>query len=218
MNKMIVFDLDGTLIDSVEDLAAATNYALDKRGFKTHEVQKYYHFVGDGVINLVKRALPESRSQDEELVSEIKSGFDEYYSKNYAVHTKEYNGITEAVKEIEQMGYILCVVSNKPDVFAKTIVGEFFKGIFKEVVGNTDKFNKKPAPDTVLYLMDKYSVDSKHCTIIGDSDVDIITAKNAGVRSVGAAWGFRGEAELISAGADFIAHSPNELPDIVKLF
>ncbi len=215
MNGIAIFDLDGTLIDSVEDLARAVNHALQKHGFAPHETGKYYRFVGNGVINLIKRALPKTEAQNDKIVAVVKDDFGKYYGKNYAVCTKKYDGISEAVNKIKSMGLILCVVSNKPDVFTKTIVNEFFDGVFDEIIGNREEFLKKPAPDAVLYLLKKYSVSGRHCTIIGDSDVDIITAKNARVNSIGAAWGFRGKSELENAGADDIAFAPDQLPMLV---
>lgn len=213
--KLIIFDLDGTLINSVKDLAAAVNYALQKRGYPTHEEEKFYHFVGDGVKKLIERALPGEYSSNEEKISEVKKDFDEYYGSHYFVYTKIYDNIPDVLLKLKARGYKLCVLSNKPHEFCTTIVTEFFPGVFDLILGGSDKFPKKPAPAAVYYIIEKFKADKADCAIIGDSDVDIITGKNSGIKTVGAAWGFRGEKELKAAGADYIVPSAEDITDIL---
>ena len=135
MIKLIIFDLDGTLVNSIEDLADAVNYALAKNGHVIHELQKYNHFVGDGVQLLIKRALPENAS--DELIFKVKEDFSEYYNQLYTEKTELYPGINELIKALKQRNIQLAVASNKPDEFTKAIVLHFFGNIFSYVQGNT---------------------------------------------------------------------------------
>lgn len=209
MFTTVIFDLDGTLVNSVADLADATNIALETLGFPTHEQDKFRYFVGDGVIELFRRALPEGE-KTEENIAKMKRLFDEYYSTHFDNKTRPYEGIPEVVRELKTMGLKIAVASNKPDEFTRKIVNSFFPNEFDMTAGKRDGVEKKPAPDIVLKIMEQLG---NEAIMVGDTNVDIRTAKAAGIASVGCLWGFRDRAELTAAGADFIAEKP---ADIVK--
>jgi phosphoglycolate phosphatase len=214
--KLAIFDLDGTLVNSLEDLADAVNYALKKNGFPQHETAKYKYFVGDGLAMLIKRVLPEE-FRDEKTEAAIKSDFDFYYNEHYCDKTRPYDGIPELLRELRENGIKLAVASNKPDAFVKIIVKYFFKDMFDIILGKTDLLPKKPAPDIALKIMDELGVDKKFCVFAGDSNVDVLTAKNAGIISVGCLWGFRDFDELNQAGADYILSKPCEMLDVFNI-
>lgn len=208
--KLAIFDLDGTLVDSLGDLADACNNGLRKFGYPVHELEKYRYFVGDGVLKLVERILPEEK-RSEESIAALKAEFDSYYNVHYADKTHPYDGIVSLLDKLAERGVKLAVASNKPDEFTKAVVKVFFEGKFDMVVGKCPDTEKKPAPDILLKIMDALDVSADETVMIGDTNVDIRTAKNAGVSSIGCLWGFRTMEELEQAGADHIVSSPNEI-------
>ena len=210
MIKLIIFDLDGTLVNSIEDLADSSNYALTKNGFPTHEGYKYKHFVGDGVQMLIKRALPEN-SRSDETILKVKADFSEYYNEHYSSKTKPYNGINELLSELKAKEISMAVASNKPDEFSKVIVSLFFGDTFTFVQGNTTQIPKKPDPQIVFFILEKLNIKKSECLFVGDSDIDIMTAKAAGIKSIGCLWGFRDLEELTTAKADHIVSEPIEI-------
>lgn len=205
--KLAIFDLDGTLVDSLGDLADACNNGLKKFGYPVHELEKYRYFVGDGVLKLVERILPEEKRSEEDIAA-LKAEFDSYYNVHFADKTHPYEGIVSLLDELSARGVKLAVASNKPDEFTKAVVNVFFEGRFDMVVGKCPDTEKKPAPDILLKIMDALDVSADETVMIGDTNVDIRTAKNAGVRSIGCLWGFRTAEELEAAGADHIVSSP----------
>lgn len=208
--KLAIFDLDGTLVDSLGDLADACNKGLEKFGYPVHELEKYRYFVGDGVLKLVERILPEDK-RSEENISALKAEFDSYYNVHFADKTHPYDGIVTLLEELSARGVKLAVASNKPDEFTKSVVKVFFEGKFDMVLGKCPDTEKKPAPDILLKIMDALDVSADETVMIGDTNVDIRTAKNAGVSSIGCLWGFRTMEELEQAGADHIVSSPSEI-------
>ena len=172
MINTIIFDLDGTLVDSLEDLADTVNILLNKRGYPAHELDQYRYFVGNGVIKLIERALPQEH-KDEVMV--LKQEFDEKYSLNCLNKTNAYPGVNELLEKLKKLGFNLAVVTNKPQEHVKK--------------------------NEVIY--------------IGDSDVDIQTAKNAKVKSIGVAWGFRGARELKDSGADYVVDQADEILEVI---
>ncbi|MDF2567857.1 MAG: hypothetical protein K0R90_1313 [Oscillospiraceae bacterium] len=217
MIKLCVFDLDGTLINSLEDLAFATNYALNNSGFPSHKTEEYKRFVGDGVFKLIERAV-QQKDCSPEVLAKIKSDFDTYYNTHYNLYTKPYEKIQDMLQFLQEHHIKLAVISNKPHEFVTKIVNEFFGDTFEVVLGHSDKNPKKPDPTSLLNTIQTYHVLPQECMFIGDSDVDIVTAKNAGVVSVGVSWGFRGKKELAAAKADFIIDDPERLLDVVESF
>ena len=208
--KLIIFDLDGTLVNSLDDLAAAANHALKKYGYPSHDTEKYRYFVGDGVPKLIERALPEEKRSDD-VILKVKSDFDNYYKEHYSDFTQQYEVIPELIRKLKEEGYMLAVASNKPDEFTQIIVERLFGNIFDLVVGKRPDTEKKPAPDIIFKIIEELSCSAEETVMIGDSNVDIFTAKNAGIRSVGCLWGFRTAEELKSAGADNLVSVPIDI-------
>jgi phosphoglycolate phosphatase len=208
--ELCVFDLDGTLVNSLEDLANSTNFALKKYGFGTYPVEKYRYFVGDGVPMLIKRALGENDTPqaEEAMLAE----FNAYYNEHYADHTRPYEGNIEMLRALRQRGIKCAVLSNKPDEFVKIIIKKILPEIdFEWVQGKAEGFPKKPDPTALNFIMQKLGVKKEDVLYIGDSNVDVKTGKNAGVRTCGVLWGFRERDELEKAGADIIISKPQEI-------
>ena len=210
MIKAVIFDLDGTLLNTLEDLANASNFALRSCGYNEHPIKDYIRFVGSGRYILMKRILPEEDKNNEEAIEKVLKLFDEYYGEHMHDTTKPYDGIYELIKDIK-----LAVVSNKPDEFAGETVNRYFGNDFEITYGQRPNHAVKPDPKTVYEVMEYLNVTKEECIYVGDSDVDMKTAQNAGVKSIGVAWGFRGEEELKSAGADYIIRTPQELVNLL---
>jgi phosphoglycolate phosphatase len=214
MVEAVIFDLDGTLLDTIEDLANACNYALSTLGYEVHDVDKYKKFVGSGRYKLIERILPEGE-KNQEIINKTLTLFDKYYGKHMVDMTKPYEGITNLINSLIDKGIKLAVVSNKPHEFTTEVVKKYFGNSFEIVYGQREGYPVKPDPKTVFEVVDNLEVDLKNCIYVGDSDVDIKTAKNAGVKSIGVAWGFRGLGELEQAGADYIVASAAELEEVI---
>ncbi|MEG1870741.1 MAG: HAD family hydrolase [Peptostreptococcaceae bacterium] len=214
MIKSIIFDLDGTLLDTIEDLANACNYALTTLGYKTHEIYKYKTFVGNGRYKLVERMLPEGNKDNETIEKALKL-FDEYYEKHMIDMTKPYDGIIEMLEALILKDIKIAVVSNKPHEFTTEVVKNYFAERFEIVYGHRKNTAEKPDPAAVLEVIESFKVKREECLYIGDSEIDINTAKNAGVKSVGVEWGFRGRGELESAGAHYIVNNPEQILEIL---
>ncbi len=211
LKQLFVFDLDGTLINSLEDLAESTNRALAQNGFPQYPAQRYRTFVGDGVGMLVKRALGSAATPENE--EKILAGFNREYAAHYADHTRPYPGIPGALLALAQKGVRCAVLSNKPDHFVKEIVARMFPGFsFAWVQGKAEGFARKPDPASLLHILQSLAAPKEGVLYIGDSNVDIETGKRAGVETCGVTWGFRGRAELEAAGASYVAQTPGELP------
>ena len=213
MNKGCIFDLDGTLVDSLEDLALASNRALERLDYQPYPLEKYKMFVGSGVKKLIERCLPYESKEKQALALDY---FYEEYGKCLLEHTLPYPHVLDTLNDLKKRGYVLAVVTNKPDLLAKKIVKHLFDDLFDEVCGQVEGIAVKPNPTLVLQIIDHYQLDSKVSYYIGDSDVDIYTAKNATLISIGCTWGNRTESELIKAGAQFIVHDPSEIKKVVK--
>ncbi len=211
MKKLCIFDLDGTLVNSIEDLANAYNAALKKYHLATFPIIDYYHFVGNGVDKLIHTIIKDRQ----DLFDEVKNAFYEYYEDHCFEQTRPYPGIIEMLDFLKEEGCLLAVVSNKPDRFVSKIIKAIFDDRFDSVSGKKEGIAVKPCPELVLRVMQQYHVSAENTYYIGDSDVDIETAKNAGVSSVGVAWGFRGEKELSEAKAQYIVKEANDIIPIV---
>ncbi len=208
MFKLAIFDLDGTLLNSLEDIADASNYALEKMNFPKHELEKFNHFVGDGVMELCERILPDGQKHRKEEACKY---FAEYYKEHSNDKTVVYNGIKEVLSELKEKGIKLAVASNKVHEFSVSMVKSYFGDVFDVILGNCAERPKKPEPVIIYNIMDIIGVSAEDTVMIGDSDVDIITSKNAEVKSIGCVWGYRGRKELEESGADFIADTPEEI-------
>ena len=211
MTKLCIFDLDGTLINSLSALAGAMNHALEKNGFAPHETEKYRMMVGSGAAVLAERAM-NTDSPDEDTKQRILSDFSEYYRSHCLDNTLPYDNINELLDTLDEKGILYAVNSNKPDKFSNYIVNSLFpEKHFSCVIGKRDGFERKPAPDGIREIQRITGIADDECMYIGDSDVDVYTAKNAGIKFCGAEWGFRGAAELEKAGAEHIAKNTDEL-------
>ena len=215
MIKAVLFDLDGTLADSLIDLADGVNRAIASKGFPTHEVEAFKYFVGDGIPKMIERALPES-NRDAATINEIKDIFLPYYAIHYADNTYAYAGMPELVNTLKSQGFIVAVVTNKEQHMANEVVKSLYGDVFDLIFGKRDGIPAKPDPTAALMAMKELGVTPEECVFIGDSGMDVATAVNSGAVPVGELWGFRKEDELLENGAKYIIRQPQELLDIIK--
>lgn len=211
MKELLIFDLDGTLLDTVEDLAHACNHVLKEAGLPVYPVDRYRLFVGNGISRLIERAAPpEARSP--EYIEELRIRFIDYYTRHIDSRTRPYEGIPELLGRLDAAGIKLAVASNKFQSGTASLVTRFFPEIpFVAVLGQRQGVPVKPDPSIVEEIMRIAGVRREDTLYIGDSDVDMETAKNAGVESAGVVWGFRGEKELRESGADRIIRNPSDI-------
>ena len=214
MNKAVIFDLDGTLFDSIVDIKDCMNRVLATFGLAPHTEEEYKKFVGNGIYNLAKRSVGEEK--DEKTVDEVYRKFLEEYSEHYMDKTRPYDGIFELVVNLKKKGIKLAVLSNKKQIYSENLCNKFFPDLFNIVIGDRDGMQRKPSREPVMHILNYLDIAEENAFIIGDSNVDIITAKNSGISSIGCAWGFRGEEELKDAGADYIAYTAGDIEDIVS--
>lgn len=211
MKKLAIFDLDGTLLNTIADLGKACNYALETMGFATHPIQAYAYMVGNGVRNLMKKAQQDA---DEETIDKLLECFKEYYNEHCLDTTKPYPGINELLETLVQKNVALAVASNKyQEATEKIIAGCFPQFNFVAVEGQQEGRNRKPDPSIIFSVLEKFPVPKKDVLYIGDSGVDIECAKRACVESIGVSWGFRSASELRRANADFVISRPAEIID-----
>ena len=214
--QLVIFDLDGTLLDTVADLANATNRALEHCGYPVHPVDAYYKFVGNGINKLFARALPED-SSNEKNVLRIRSLFVPYYNEHNADCSRPYSGIMELLENLQSRGVQIAVASNKYHEATVKLVRHFFSGInFAVILGQREDVPIKPAPDIVYDILRETGIDVGETLYVGDSGVDMQTALNAGVESVGVTWGFRSEEELRECGAVHIVNRAEEILRIAE--
>lgn len=209
----IIFDLDGTLLNTLDDLADSTNYVLRENGFPERNDKEIRQFIGDGVELLIRRAVPDNT--DEQKIQECISMFKIHYMHNSHNKTKPFNGILELLTNLKRKGFKIGVLSNKYDTATQKLCNDYFYGLIDAVAGESETVKKKPSPDGVFKIIEELGADTSKTVLVGDSDVDILTAKNAGIASVGVLWGFRDEENLIKAGADEIVDSPKRLEMIL---
>ena len=202
----LLFDLDGTLLDSLEDLLDATNYALRAHGYPERTLPELRRFVGNGAHNQIRLSVPEGADPLPVLETYLS-----YYPTHCRIKTRPYDGIPEVRKELRER-YPVAVVSNKPDGAVKELCADLFPGIY--ALGEASDCPRKPAPQMVYKAMEAIGADK--CIYIGDSEVDILTAKNAGVPCISVTWGFRDEPDLLSAGAGLLCRTPEELIPLIK--
>ncbi len=208
----VIFDLDGTLIDSLADIAAATNRTMVAHGYPTHPIDAYRNFIGDGARNLIKRALPASVRDDEATVSACLETYSREYAAAWNVRTCLYPGISSLLTKLKQMGLKLAVLSNKPDEFTQSCASQFLADWrFDIVMGASPRFPHKPDPASALQIADAFALPPGRIIYVGDMPVDMSTARNAGMYAVGVAWGMRTRGQLIDAGADIVIDRPDEL-------
>jgi phosphoglycolate phosphatase len=210
--KAVIFDLDGTLVNSLEDLADATNYALKFFGQQTHAVEDFRLMVGEGTRTLISRAL---NNENQQLIEQVLVKMREKYNEICLDKSRPYNGIKEVVGELVKRKFKLAVLTNKDQKMAQKIVSHFFDGLFQIVKGTIEAEPVKPEPTATLQVLKELGVKPDETILVGDSKIDIQTAKAAGIKSVGVNWGFRGRTELIEAGADAVIEEAGQLLRLV---
>ena len=209
--KAVMFDLDGTLLNTVEDLADSMNHVLRRFGYPDHDISAYKYFVGDGMEVLVQRALPESH-RDQATIDRAVEEMQAVYSRNWAQKTRPYDGIPELLSRCVKCGLQMVVLSNKPDGATKQVVSHFFNPCHFEIVrGARPGVPKKPNPSTALEMAAKLGISPHDFFYLGDTRVDMQTAVSAQMYAVGALWGFREALELVAGGARMLVACPTDL-------
>ena len=207
--KLAIFDLDGTLLDTLDDLADSVNYIMNQFGYPERSLAEVRRFVGNGIRKLLERSAPEGISSEE--IDRIFEQFKVYYGEHCADKTKPYKGIMELLQQLKQQGIKLAVVSNKADYAVKALCEQYFPGYFDEAVGERTGIARKPAPDTVNEVLKNLQADKSQAVYIGDSEVDVQTAQNAELDCIAVDWGFRDAEVLKNAGAEVIVSTPEEI-------
>lgn len=211
MKKLVIFDLDGTLLNTIADLAAATNYALQACGYPTHDTDAYRFFVGNGINKLFERALPEG-TRSKENVLKIRSLFVPYYNEHNADLSRSYPGIENLLETLQKKGYMLAVASNKYHEATQKLIKQYFPRInFLAILGQRENIPAKPDPQVVYEIMEKAGVERNEIVYIGDSSVDMQTGANAGVTTIGVCWGFRPRTELEAYNPSLIAEQAEDI-------
>ena len=213
MKKGCLFDLDGTLVNSIEDLAISTNEVLKLHDLPTYDISQYRLFVGNGVKKLMERALGQEHI---DLLDECLNDFQKIYRQHCLDHTLPYQGIKELIDDLKAKGIKMSVVTNKPHALAIKIVETLFPDTFVAIYGQQDLYPVKPDPQSTYLALMAMKLDKKDCLFIGDSQVDIDTGYNAEIDSVGVTWGFRGLQELTEAGANDIVDNPAQIMEIIQ--
>ncbi len=211
--EAVLFDLDGTLTDTLEDLKNSVNFALSQFGFPERSIDEVRSFVGNGVRRLVFLSVPEGT--DEATAEECLSVFKAYYKKNSLVKTKPYDGILPMLEKLKSIGVKTAVVTNKMDSAAQDIVRIFFDGLIDVTVGQIDGVAQKPEPDGIFLALEKLGVEKGYSLYVGDSEVDCKTAINAGIPCIGVDWGFRDRSVLEASGAAAVIDRPEDLFDLI---
>lgn len=207
--KFAVFDLDGTLLDTLDDLTAAVNHALKKYNLPERTVTEVAAFLGNGAGKLIE--LSTLNGQNNPYFKDILAEFKKYYAENNSVYTKPYEKIPYVLNELTKQGIKIALVSNKFDLAVKELEKKYFDGIFSSAVGECDGIKRKPAPDLVFKAMKIMGAEKENTVYIGDSEVDIKTAENCGTDCISVSWGFRNREELIKSGGKIIIDKPEEL-------
>ncbi|MGN0368552.1 MAG: HAD family hydrolase [Wujia sp.] len=207
--KLVVFDMDGTILDTLEDLKTATNHALKRYDMPERSLEEVRAFVGNGIRKLMERAVVEGTSGD--LFEKVLNEFQIFYKKHSMDTTKPYNGIVDLLRQLKKLGYKTAVVSNKIDFAVQDLVQDFFEGLFDMAVGDRPDFKKKPSADSVKFVMRSLGVKPEETIYIGDSDVDLQTAKNADLDCIAVEWGFRDRLFLEEHGATNFAKQPEDI-------
>lgn len=211
--RLAIFDLDGTLLNTLDDLADAANHVLSEAGFPTRTTDEIRRFVGNGYQKLIERAVPAGTGEDK--INEVLSAFKSYYVTHCALKTAPYPGVREMLKTLTKKGIKVAIVSNKGDAAVKELNELYFKGLVPFAQGECEGVRRKPAPDTVNRVLEKFGTDRSDAVYIGDSDVDVETGKNAGMDCISVLWGFRDEEFLRAHGAKLFAKDTRELTDLI---
>ena len=211
--KLAVFDMDGTILNTLEDLADSTNYALKANGLPERTIDEVRIFLGNGIRLLIERAVP--TDTDKELTDKVFDTFKEYYKTHCAVKTRPYDGIKDVLLELRKAGCLTAVVSNKADFAVQDLCKDYFDNLFDFAIGEREGIKKKPAPDSVFEVLSKLNVEKDNAVYIGDSDVDFATSVNAGMDVIMVGWGFRDAEFLREKEVKRIIKQPSEILDII---
>lgn len=211
--KAVVFDMDGTILDTLDDLADSVNHALEMYGFPKRRRNEVRAFLGNGMVRLVHLCVPDGTS--EEVEAKVLKEHKRYYPLHSTDKTKPYDGITELLKYLKQKGIKTAVVSNKSDSNVQALVKRYFDGLFDVSVGARDGIPRKPAADLVNIALEELGVDKSDAVYIGDSDVDLATARNSGLKMITVLWGFRDRKMLEEHGAEVFVNTSKELEELL---
>lgn len=214
MIKAIIFDLDGTLLNSTKDIANSLNKVLKENNQSTYTLKEVEKFLGYGSYNLIKDTLPKNSSK--ELIDKVYSEYIDYYPRNSNIFTKPYDGIDELIDTLKEKGYKIAIASNKMNNAVVKLNEEKFDSKFDLAVGESELLKVKPNPDMILHVIDKFNLNKDEVLFIGDTEVDLNAAKNAKVKNVAVTWGFREKEFLINEKPTHIIDKPNELLNILK--
>lgn len=210
MIKLVIFDLDGTLLNTIEDIAVSLNKALKNYNLPTHSLDTVLKMVGNGVDLLIQRAV---KPYDDYFL-DVKKFYLEDYNKNCDINTKPYKGIKELLQKLKDEGIKIAVLSNKPHIDTVTVINKYFNNTFDYVIGKKDNNRIKPYSDGVNEVMKYFNIKNNNTMFIGDSEVDVETGKNAKMRTIAVTWGFREKDKLMDA--DFIVSNPSEIINIIE--
>ena len=207
-----IFDMDGTLIDSLEDLTDSVNETMTYYGFSSHTLEEYRYFVGNGARKLIERSIPKDRANDSDFVSEVLEYYNGCYKHHLTNKTRPYDGIIDMLTRLQEKNIPLGVCTNKQQFAADEIISTMFPAnMFDAVIGDQKGLPRKPDPTKVLQMATQFNVNPERVAYFGDTSVDMETAHNAGFLSIGVTWGFRPKMELIESGAEVIINHPSEL-------
>ena len=213
----VIFDLDGTLAYTLDDITAGVNNMLTKLGYKTRTKTEVLKFINNGARELVRRALPKTVQDSEFIVESALDVYGQEYAKCYLEKTYLYDGIYTELRKLKEQGVKIAVLSNKQDEFVKNIVEKLFdKKFFNYVQGNSKDLPAKPDPTSSLYISKQMGVKPQNCIFVGDSDVDVKTAQNAEMTSIGVLWGYREESVLKEVGVEYTVENPTDLRELIE--
>ncbi|MBO5333351.1 MAG: HAD family hydrolase [Clostridia bacterium] len=213
MINTIIFDLDGTLLNTLEDLRDSVNYALARQNFPLRTLTEIRSFVGDGIRVLMERAVPQNTDAD--VFETCFADFNAYYKVHMEEKTAPYNGINEMLENVKNAGFKTAIVTNKVDYAAQDLCKRMFGENIDLVVGSVDNRPNKPAPDGTFYAIETLGSEKENTIFVGDADTDILTAKNAGLKSIGVLWGFRDREIIEEKGAEYIVETVNDLEKLL---
>lgn len=214
MKNTVIFDLDGTLLNTLEDLKDSTNFALNKFGYPSRTLEEVRCFVGNGVKKLIERAIPDGLNNKD--FEECLAVFKQNYSENMYNHTASYEGILEILAFLKNNNYKIAVVSNKFDFAVKELCKKYFDGLVDTAIGQSETVPKKPAPDSVYKAIEELGANHCECIYVGDSEVDVQTARNANLPCIGVTWGFRSKDVLQKEGCKNIIDNPCDIIKVIK--
>ena len=217
MIKLCIFDLDGTVLDTVKTIAHYVNTTLENNGVAPIEVEQFKYLAGRGMADLIRRSLEYRSCYEDDFYNKVLHEYDVAYNADVCYKTTIFDGLKEVLDAIKAEGIRMAIVSNKPDFAARTVVNTLYgEGYFDFVTGQVPGGVLKPDPSVVLSVMEQFGVTREECLYVGDTSTEMKTGKNAGMFTVGVLWGFRGREELLENGADLLAEKPCEIYDCIR--